>query len=150
MGIGIAILLIFTSSNLLASTSYSPSIDCFAYNDSSQNHSLLASSEQSMIELSFNYLVADTGNETIFYYPLLINLRSGGFFNNIDYFEIRVNQSKGIYRWTIVNNYIGVHTIGGGIISSINGTVEISITLYSRGLLASAPLIYNFPIVLQG
>ncbi len=148
--IGIAILILFTSSNLIASVSHSPSIDCFALNDASGNQSLLKSSKYSLRTLISRYKLVDTVSETSYFYPIMIKLKSGGILNNIDYFEIRVNQSEGLYRWTIVNNYIGVHTIRGGIISQINGTVEISIYLYTRGLFASSPLIYTFQIFLQG
>ncbi|MHA2096712.1 MAG: hypothetical protein ACW98F_19010, partial [Candidatus Hodarchaeales archaeon] len=88
--------------------------------------------------------------QKVYFYPISIKLRSGGIFNNIDYLEIRVNQSQGLYRWTIVNNYIGVHTIEGGIVSQITGIVEISVILSNRGLLASSPQTYTFPIFLQG
>ncbi|MHA1977926.1 MAG: signal peptidase I [Candidatus Hodarchaeales archaeon] len=148
--LGIIILITFAMSNILATVSHSPSIDCFTLNDTSGNLSLLESSEVSMRTLVSRYKLVDTESETSYFYPILIKLRSGGIFNNIDYFEIRVNQSKGLYKWTIVNNYIGIHTIKGGIISSINGSVEISIRLHSRGLLASSPLTYTFPIFLQG
>ncbi|PWI46367.1 signal peptidase I [Candidatus Heimdallarchaeota archaeon B3_Heim] len=179
--LGLAILIMFTTSNVLASVSHSPSIDIFGINDSTESNSLLDSSLNSLITLNnpskwtglyqrdvssyfevpyFNksdtpqrgylYPIFIDFPQKVSFYPISIKLRSGGIFNNIDYFEIRVNQTKGLYRWTIVNNYIGIHTIKGGIISQINGTVEISIYLYTRGLFASSPLIYTFPIFLQG
>ncbi len=146
--IGLSILLLFVTSNVLASFTHTPTIDCFAPTDSSRNQSLLSSSEQSMIHLTSRSTIL-TGNITTYFYPIVIELRSGGFFNNIDFFEIHVNVSYGFYRWDIVNNYIGTHTIGGGIISQITGIVEISITLASRGLFASEPISHNFLINLQ-
>ncbi len=147
---GMVIFLLFIGSNLFASVSHSPAIDCFTINDTSGNQSLLESTKNTMRTLSSRYKLVDTENVTSYFYPILIKLKSGGILNNIDYFEIRVNQSSGLYRWTIVNNYIGVHTIKGGIVSQINGTVEISITLFCRGLFASSPLTYTFPVILQG
>jgi signal peptidase len=164
--LGITILLLFVGSNLVASVSHSPAIDFFQINDSTGSQSLLESSLSSPITLNNpsdwlelyqkevnvcpHFERIEDFPQQAYFYPLLIRLKSGGIFNNIDYFEIRINQTKGLYRWTIVNNYIGVHTIKGGIISQINGIVEVSITLFCRGLFASSPLTYTFPVILQG
>ncbi len=151
--LGTSIFLIFIFSNFLAGFSQTPSIDVFKINDSAESNSLLDSSPDSLMSLNPQgewTEIIENFPQRVYFYPILIKLRSGGIFNNIHYFEIRVNQNQGLYRWTIVNNYIGTHTISGGIISQINGTVNISIHLYSRGLFASPIQTFTFPLFLQG
>lgn len=148
-GIAFLILLVFILSNILSSTAMAPSLNCYALADSSHDNNLLDSSPNSLIQLSTHEELIGPPNQTVYFYPIFIEISSGGFFNNIDYFTIKVNTTMGFYKWDIVYNFIGKRTIKGGIISNITGTVDIEINLFSRGIYSSTPITYNFPLVLQ-
>ena len=89
-------------------------------------------------------------SQRVYFFPILIEIQSGGIFNNVDHFDIRVNSSEGIYSWNIVYNFAGVRIIdGGGIVSHILGNVEITIDLYSRGIFADSLQTYSFNLILE-
>jgi len=146
--IGILILFIFLTSSLINSVTLDPAINCYQIHDKAHNQSLLDSSPDSIITLSSNRNWRENSQQ-VYFFPILIEIRSGGIFNNIDRFEIQVNHSEGIYGWNIVYNFAGVRIIEGGIISYILGPVEISIHLYSRGVLAASIRSYTFNLILE-
>lgn len=147
--ITLGIFLIFFTSNLVAGMTQNPSIKCYSITDPSHTSNLLESSPENPIVLTTTDGWMEGDSEWVYFYPVFIEIQSGGLFNNIDRFEVHVNQSEGFNTWTIVYNYIGSRTIKGAIISRINGTVEVSIHVYSRGLIASSLRIYSFPLLLQ-
>ncbi|MHA1206768.1 MAG: signal peptidase I [Candidatus Hodarchaeales archaeon] len=146
--IGIFILFTFLTSSLISSVTLDPYFDCYQINDKAHSQSLLDSSPDSIITLSTNYNWMENSQQ-VYFYPILIEIRSGGIFNNIDRFEIQVNHSEGTYGWNIVYNFAGVRIIEGGIISHVLGPVEISIHLYSRGVLAASIRSYTFNLILE-
>ncbi|MHA1948035.1 MAG: signal peptidase I [Candidatus Hodarchaeales archaeon] len=147
-GIAISILFIFLMSNVISSMTLNPSLNCYQITDSAHSQSLLDSSPNSMITLSdyFNWL---ENSQQVYFFPILIEITSGGIFNNIDRFQIKVNKSEGTYGWNIVYNFGGVRYIEGGIISHILGNVEITIDLYSRGVFADSLQTYSFFLILE-
>ncbi|MHA1542617.1 MAG: hypothetical protein ACTSQH_06550, partial [Candidatus Hodarchaeales archaeon] len=146
--IAISILFIFLMSSVINSMTLNPSLNCYQINDSAHSQNLLDSSPNSVITLSdyFNWI---ENSQQVYFFPILIEITSGGIFNNIDRFQIKVNQSEGTYGWNIVYNFAGVRYIEGGIISHILGNVEITIDLYSRGILADSLQTYSFNLKLE-
>ncbi len=150
--IAFIILLIFVISSLISGLTLNPSLNCYQISDSTHSQNLLDSSSDSRITLSTIYSQNSwiENSQQVYFFPILIEIRSGGLFNNIDHFDIRVNSSEGIYSWNIVYNFAGVRIIdGGGIISHILGFVEITIHLYSRGVLAGSIRTYSFNLILE-
>ncbi len=84
--------------------------------------------------------------------PVRIEITSGGLFNNIDHFEIRVNETVGLYRWTITYNFIGTKVIEGAIIAHLNDpgfySATIGLHIFSRGILASSTRTLEFDVFL--
>ena len=103
----------------------------------------------------YHWFQGGNSSYTAVFFPIKIKIRSGGFLNNIDRIHIKtnVNGSLGTYTWTVVYNFIGVRTIEGGIKALVraNGIYNANITLdiYSRGLLASSQQSVEFSLVLQ-
>ena len=147
-GIAILILFIFLMSNFISSMTLNPSLSCYRINDTEYNQNLLDSSQSSIMTL-YDYSTWNQSSQQVFFYPIQIEIKSGGIFNNIDRFQIKINQSEGTYGWNIVYNFVGVRYIEGGIISYISGNVEVTIDLYSRGLFASPLRTYSFFLILE-
>ncbi len=147
--LALAIICIFCGSNLISALVSPPSIKLYRIEDSSRTNNLI----ESPSSLSRNYQWTDSFNQTSYFFPIQIEIQSGGIFNNIDRIEIRVNETKGLYRWNTVYNFIGKRIFEGAIIAFMDGTstsnVSVSLTLYSRGLFASPTQIYNFSIFLH-
>lgn len=158
------IIVFFLTSNLIYGMTSSPSIKLFPLNDESKTQNLLLSTNSSLQTLgithniyfpNYHWFQEDNTSET-YLFPIQIEIRSGGIFNNINKIEITstVNGTEGFYKWNIVYNFIGTRTFKGGIIAFLNPVsgiyfADISITLYSRGLLASAPKVIEFPLNLD-
>jgi signal peptidase I len=151
-GIGVLILFIFLLSGIVNSLTLDPSLNFYQIDDTTHSQSLLNSSPDSVITLllptnpNYNWM---ENSQQVYFFPILIEIVSGGIFNNIDRFEILVNHSEGIYSWNIVYNFAGVRTIEGGIVSHILGPVDITIDLYSRGFFAGSVLTYSFALILE-
>ena len=139
----------FLGVNLLSSFVDSPSIKLYRIGDESRNNNLVISPAT----LSSSNKWKDYTNQTFFFFPIQIEIRSGGIFNNIEKIEIRVNNTKGLYRWTTVYNFIGTRVFEGAIIAAMNNSVIsnvfVSVSMYSRGLLASSPQSFNFTLTLH-
>ncbi len=148
LSIGIFILFIFLMGSLINSVTLNPSLNCYQINDTVHSQSLLNSSPDSIITLSTYYNWTEN-SQRVYFFPILIEIKSGGILNNVDRFEIRVNNSEGIYGWNIVYNFAGVRFIEGGIISHILGSVKITIDLFSRGVLAGSIRTYSFNLILE-
>lgn len=162
--LALLIIIFFLVSNLFYGMTSSPSIKLFPLNDESKTQNLLLSTNSSLQTLSitqnrdlpsYYWFQEDNTSET-YLFPIQIEIRSGGIFNNINKIEIisRVNGTEGFYQWNIVYNFIGTRTFKGGIIAFLNPVTgvyfaDISLTLYSRGLLASAPKVFEFPLNLD-
>jgi len=162
--LALLIIIFFLVSNLFYGMTSSPSIKLFPLNDESKTQNLLLSTNSSLQTLSitqnrdfrsYRWFQEDNTSET-YLFPIQIEIRSGGIFNNINKIEIisRVNETEGFYQWDIVYNFIGTRTFKGGIIAFLNPVTgvyfaDISLTLYSRGLLASAPKVFEFPLNLD-
>ncbi len=158
------IIIFFLTSNLFCGLTSSPSIKLFPLNDDLKTQNLLLSTNSSLQTLditqnknlpSYYWFQEDNTSET-YLFPIQIEIRSGGIFNNINRIEIisRVNGTEGFYQWDIVYNFIGTRTFKGGIIAFLNPVngvyfADISLTLYSRGLLASTPKVFEFPLMLD-
>ncbi|MFX1285292.1 MAG: signal peptidase I [Promethearchaeota archaeon] len=147
--ITLMIITLFLGSNLLSSFVYSPSIKLYRIEDESRVTNLILASSP----LSTSYCWQDLTNQTIFFFTIQIEIQSGGIFNNIDRIEIRVNETKGLYRWTTVYNFIGTRIFKGAIIAAMESNTitnaSVSVTLFSRGLLASSPQAHSFSITLR-
>ena len=146
--IGLLILFIFLSSSLITSITLSPALNCYQINDTNHNNSLFESGPSSPIALSTTSDWLEN-SESVYFFPVLIKITSGGVFNNIDRFEILINQTEGNYVWNTVYNFAGVRVIEGGIVSHILGNVEVTINMYSRGLLANSLQTYSFYLLLN-
>lgn len=142
----LVIIFTFITSNLVGGFTHQPSLNCY---DRTSSTSLLESRSDNLLTLTPVDSWIEGDSDLIYFYLIRISIQSGGLFNNVDHFEIRVNQTEGLYRWTIHYNYIGTKTIEGAIISRINGTVDVSIHLFSRGWFASGPQVYSFPLILK-
>ena len=147
-GIAISILFIFLMSSITSSITLNPSFNCYQKNDFTHSQSLFDSSPSTMITLSDPNTWVENSQQ-VYFFPILIKITSGGIFNNIDRFQIKVNQSEGVYGWNIVYNFAGVRYIEGGIISHILGNVEITIDLYSRGIFSDSLQTYSFNLILE-
>jgi signal peptidase I len=162
----ILILLIFSTficGNLIGATNSSPSVNLYSYSISTEEkiNNLLESTETSThtISTSFNsYNTWDHGENSTqkaHFFPVQLEIRSGGLLNNIEKIEIltQANGTEGLYRWTIVYNFVGTRVLEGGIIAFLDGagTYNATITLivYSRGLVASPDQSLTFPLILQ-
>lgn len=147
--LALGLIIIFLGSNLLSSFLYSPSVKIYRYNDDSQTANLI----ESPSTLSLSYLLTNYGNQTAYFFPVLIEIQSGGIFNNIHRIEIRVNETKGLYRWNTVYNFIGIRVFKGAIIAVMEGDstskVSVSVTVFSRGFFASSPQLLSFNITLR-
>ncbi|UCG90768.1 MAG: signal peptidase I [Candidatus Heimdallarchaeota archaeon] len=143
------IIVSFLGSNLLSSFLYPPSVKLYRTEDESRVANLIVSPSP----LFTPYHWEDYTNKTTFFFHIQIEIQSGGIFNNVDRIEIRVNETKGLYRWTTVYNFIGTRVFKGAIIAVMDrNTITsalVSVTLYSRGLLASSPHSYYFSIILR-
>ena len=139
----------FLGINLLSSFVNSPSIKLYRIGDESRTNNLVISPST----LSSSNKWEDYTNQTFFFFPIQIEIQSGGIFNNIEKIDIRVNNTKGLYRWTTVYNFIGTRVFEGAIIAAMNNSVTsnvfVSVSMYSRGLLASSPQSFNFTLTLQ-
>ncbi len=152
------IIILFMGSNVLSIVFQSPTIELYSLEDNTRTQNLLLSSESSslpILRLSYEWFETDN-NITSYFFPIRIDLRSGGIFNNIDSFEIisNVDDNEGLYSWTITYNYIGTRTIEGGIIAHLDPSVTsheitIELILHTRGFFASSSQIYQFPLILE-
>ena len=165
--IGLIIIVLFLASNLLSAIIFPPSVRLYSFSDESRTLNLLESPVDSPFSLSlpasyrdrFHWYESENGTEETFFFPIQIEVSSGGIFNNIDRVEISTNGihengTQGLYRWTIVYDFIGKRYVReGGIILFADSegpyTVMISLTMYSRGLLRSSPTTFNFPLLLN-
>lgn len=159
----ILIVLLFLGSNVLSVAFQSPLIKLYSLEDNTRSQNLLLSSESTTFQLSIPnirrsyYEWPETDdNSKSYFFPIRLDLRSGGIFNNIASFEIisRVDDREGKYRWNIVYNFIGTRTIKGGVIAHLDPTVTsheatITLILYTRGLFASTPQTFQFPLILD-
>jgi signal peptidase len=147
--LALLIIISFLGVNLLSSSVTSPSIKLYRIGDESRINNLIISPST----LSSRYEWEDYANQTFFFFPIQIEIRSGGIFNNIEKIEIRVNNTKGLYRWTTVYNFIGTRVFEGAIIAAMNNSVTsnvyVSVSMYSRGFFASSPQSFNFTLILQ-
>lgn len=158
MVLGLGIIVIFLVTNVFYAFTTTPSIGIYSVTDTKRSTNLLHSSDSSRLNLKRecypqknNCQWTDSSNQTSYFFPVLIEIQSGGIFNNIDRIEIRVNETEGLYRWTTVYNFIGTRVFKGAIIAIMDsGTsnVSVSVTLVSRGLFASPPQVLNFPLTL--
>lgn len=143
------ILVLFLGSNLLSSFLYTPSIKLYRYEDESRIANLIMAPSP----LTSGYGWEEHTNQTVYFFRIQIEIQSGGIFNNIDRIEIRVNETKGIYRWNTVYNFVGTRIFKGAIIAVMNRstiiTASVSVSLYSRGLFASSPQFTTFTISLH-
>ncbi len=143
------IIILFLGSNLLSSFLYPPSVKLYRFDDEFREANLIVSPSP----LSSRNGWEEYANQTAYFFPIQIEIQSGGIFNNIDRIEIRVNETKGIYRWNTVYNFVGTRVFKGAIISMMNSSTtviaSISVSLYSRGLFASSPQFMTFKISLR-
>ena len=147
--LALGLIIIFLGSNLLSSFLYSPSVKIYRYNDDSRTANLI----ESPSTLSLSKILTNYGNQTTYFFPVLIEIQSGGFFNNIDRIEIRVNETEGLYRWNTVYNFIGTRVFKGAIIavmeSGSTSEVSVSVKVFSRGFFASSHKLLSFNITLR-
>lgn len=147
--LALVIFFMFLSVNLSSLFLYSPSVRLYRIDD----ESLIANLMESPSPLFSRYGWEEYDNQTVFFFPIQIEVQSGGIFNNIDRIEIRVNETKGIYIWNTVYNFIGTRVFEGGIIADMNSSsiihAAISVSLYSRGFFASSPQTTSFTISLR-
>lgn len=146
--LALLIIILFLGNTILSSFLSPPSIRLYRLEDESRTANLIMAPSPLTIGSKWE----DNFNQTTFFFPIQIEIQSGGIFNNIDHIEIRVNETKGLYRWTTVYNFIGTRVFKGAIIAMMNeNTVSfasVSVELFSRGLLASPPQTFNFSIEL--
>jgi len=146
--LALGLIIIFLGSNLLSSFLYSPSVKIYRYDDDSRIANLIESPSTLFESRSMNY-----ANQTAYFFPVLIEIQSGGIFNNIDRIEIRVNETEGLYRWNTVYNFIGTCEFEGAIIAVMEGgstsIVSVSVNVFSRGFFASSPQLLSFNITLR-
>ncbi len=164
--LGLIIIALFLGSNLLSAVISSPSVKLYSLSDELRTQNLLESPSETPYSLSLPAIQRDkyywyqTSNSTeeTFFFPIQIEISSGGLFNNLDRIEIytdetHANGTKGLYRWTIVYNFFDTRIFEGGIVLFVASegpyTVMISLTVYSRGLLKSSPKSFNFPLLLS-
>ncbi len=164
--LGFIIIALFLGSNLLSAVISSPSAKLYSIGDELRTQNLLESPPESPYSLSLPTIQRDyyywyqTSNSTeeTYFFPIQIEISSGGLFNNIDRIEILANEThangtKGLYRWTIAYNFFDTRYFEGGIVLFVASegpfTVMISLTVYSRGLLKSSPKSFNFPLLLS-
>lgn len=144
------IIFLFLGINLLGLIQYPTSVKLYRFDDESRVANLLISSTP-LPPSSYSW--EEYPNRTTYFFPIQIEVQSGGIFNNIDRIEIRVNETKGIYRWNTVYNFIGTRVFEGGIIAVMNSnsfvTASVSVSVYSRGLFASSPQRMAFNTSLQ-
>jgi signal peptidase I len=145
--------LIFLSTNLIAAFISHPSVTLYSLN----NQHLLDSTEENPYSLSqpsdsrYDWI---KGTQGVHFFPIRLEVRSGGMFNNIDKIEIyaQVKDTTGFYRWNIIYNYIGSRVLEGGIIVLLDGdgtyNATITVIFSSRGLLASSTSSFTFPLKL--
>jgi signal peptidase I len=143
------IILLFLWVNLLSLFQYPPSVKLYRTDDEFRVANLMLSPSP----LTECEELKEITNLTTFFFFIQIEIQSGGIFNNIDRIEIRVNETKGLYRWNTVYNFVGTRVFKGGIIAVMNGsstiTASVSVSLYSRGIFASPPQFSNFLINLR-
>ncbi|MFW9778283.1 MAG: signal peptidase I [Candidatus Heimdallarchaeota archaeon] len=155
-------ILIFIGFNLFAAFASPPSVMIYSIptDSSSSYQNLLESTKDDKVTLflpSSRYRWKKDGQspQETFFFPIRINVVSGGILNNIDSIEIVTNVlgMESLYRWTLVYNYVGVRTLEGGIIALISGegifNASITLNYYSRGLFASNPSSTTFPLLLD-
>jgi signal peptidase I len=144
------ILFLFLSVNLVSLFQYPPSVKLYRFDDELRVANFMVS--PSPLSVSSDYWVGEN-NQTTYFFRIQIEIQSGGIFNNIDRIEIRVNETRGLYRWNTVYNFVGTRVFEGGIISVMNSssivTASVSVSLLSRGLFASPPQFTNFSISLR-
>ena len=139
----------FLGSNLLSSFLYPPSVKLYRIDDENRVANLILSPSPLS---SRNGWVEET-NQTTYFFPIQIEIQSGGIFNNIDRIEIHENETKGAYHWNTVYNFVGTRVFKGAIIAVMDSgstlNASISVSLFSRGLLASSPQYTTFSISLR-
>ncbi|MFX1517635.1 MAG: signal peptidase I [Promethearchaeota archaeon] len=144
------IVILFLTINFLGMIQYPTSVKLYRFDDESRVANLLISSTP-LPPSSYSW--KEYPNRTVYFFPIQIEVQSGGIFNNIDRIEIRVNETEGIYRWNTVYNFIGTRVFEGGIIAVMNSssfvTASISVSLYSRGFFASSPQHMTFTTSLR-
>lgn len=147
--LALVIIFLFFSINLISLLQYPPSVELYRIDDESH----LANLIESPSPLSSGNGWEEYDNQMVYFFPIQIKVQSGGIFNNIDRVEIRVNETRGIYRWDTVYNFIGTRVFEGGIIAEMNRSsivlASVSVTMYSRGIFASSPQITSFSISLR-
>ncbi|MFX0152357.1 MAG: signal peptidase I [Candidatus Hodarchaeota archaeon] len=154
------ILLTFIASNLIGSLISPPSVNLYSYNTHSEEKidNLLESTNVNPYTISKLYEPWSRGTnstQTVHFFPVQIEICSGGLFNNIEKIEIitHVNGTEAIYRWNMVYNFIGTRVFKGAIIATLNGSgnysATVSLGIYTRGLLASPDRSITFPLILQ-
>jgi signal peptidase I len=145
--LALGLIMIFLGSNLFSSFLYSPSVKIYGYNDVSLTANLI----ESPSTLSLSHQLTSHGNKTTYFFPVLIEVQSGGIFNNIDRIEIRVNETEGLYRWNTVYNFVGTRVFKGAIIAVMERSYEasVSVAIFSRGFFASSPKLLTFSITLR-
>ncbi|UCE14955.1 MAG: signal peptidase I [Candidatus Heimdallarchaeota archaeon] len=152
MVLGLGIIVLFLVTNVFYAFTITPSIGIYSITDTTRSTNLLDSSESSRLSLRRSFHLSEIQNQTTYFFPVYIEIQSGGIFNNIDRLEIRVNETKGLYRWTTVYNFIGTRVFKGAIIAIMDsGTsnVVVSVTLVSRGIFASPTQVFTFPLTLR-
>ena len=150
----VIILISFLASNIISATTSNPSVSLFKISDTSRSNNLLLSTQSNPINLTTAIRPwTQWDNTTVYFFPIQIKVTSHGFLNNIHYFHIKIENNPGYYQWTIVYDYIGTKVFEGGIIGYFNTTgsqqVLVSLTIKSRGILASPLQIYSFPLILS-
>ncbi|UCG01612.1 MAG: signal peptidase I [Candidatus Heimdallarchaeota archaeon] len=150
--LALTIIILFLGSNLIYSFLNPPSIKLYRIDDEFKAANLILAPSPLVSRDPRDYW-DDSTNQTACFFPIQIEIQSGGIFNNIDRFEIRVNETKGKYCWNTVYNFVGTRVFKGGIIAVMNTssiiTASVSVSLYSRGLFASSPQFKTFTISLR-
>lgn len=150
--LALVIIVLFLANNLLNSFLSPPSIKLYRMEDVQRDANLILSPSPLVSNYQYDHWEEQT-NQTVYFFPIQIEIKSGGIFNNIDRIEIRVNETKGIYRWNTVYNFVGTRVFKGAIIVVMNSSsiviASVSVSLYSRGLFASSPQYMNFSTSLR-
>ncbi len=156
------ILAIFISTNFLSAFISSPSVELYSYNistdtkqDKLTDSNILDPFRLTLPSSSYKWQQQEDTSYFYNFFPIKIEMRSGGIFNNIAEIEIKtqVNETIGIYKWTTVYNFIGYRTVEGGVIAILpgSGTFEANITLnvHSRGLFSTPIDPVTFIVILH-
>ena len=145
----VLIIFSFLGVNILGAVISPPDVNIYTMSDGNLTTPLEDTSIP--INLTANYGWPED-SQNVAFIPVRIEIISGGLFNNIDFFEIRVNETKGLYRWTIEYNFIGTKVMKGAIIAHLNDpgfySATITLQIFSRGILASSTRIIKFDVFL--